>query len=171
MRMIKAFSVAILLLSLMSFDLSFAQTAPEGVKIYSGYLHHFSSKKNTSFWHTLVGGKPSKQEDILLDKQCSVEFKSSVPFSYRTVAVMPEELTYSVKFKDKVPFEKFEIKIYTKDGEEYPIDPDADGKIFDGYLIYLILGTDIHHLEIVPLSAEEQPDRYVLDKLEVRDNH
>jgi hypothetical protein len=189
--MIKAFFTVILLLFMVPIDLSFAQVAPEGSKIYSGYLHQYDAKNKASFWHALFGAKSPKKEDVVLDSQCSVEFQGPISSSHQPVAVMPEELTYLIRFKngpqfsqadsikEKDAFEKFSIKIYTNDDEEYSIDPDAEGKqvgindehhIFDSYLIYLILGSDINHLEIVSSSDDDQ-DKYVLDKLEVHDNH
>lgn len=189
--MIKAFLTASLLLFLVPVDLSFAQGTPGGSKIYSGYLHQYDTKNKGSFWHALFGPKSPKKEEVVLDRQCSVEFQGPISFSHQPVSVIPEELTYLIRFKngsqpsqsnsikEKDTFDKFSIKIYTNDDEQYSIDPDAEGKqvaindehhIFDSYLIYLILGSDINHLEIVSSSADDQ-DKYVLDKLEVHDNH
>jgi len=176
----KVLSAVILLLFLISADLSFSQGAPRGIKIYSGYLHQFGVKNKTSFWHELFGAKSSAQGEVVPDSQCSIEFQSPVSFSHQSVAVIPSALTYFIRFKNgPQEFGKFIIKIYTNDDEEYSIDPDAEGKqvgindghhIFDAYLIYLILGTDINRLEIVSLSGEDK-DKYVLDKLEIQDNH
>lgn len=66
-------------------------------------------------------------------------------------------------------FEKFIIKIYTNDEEEYSITPEPDGKLFDAYLIYLLLGRDINHLEVISASGSEQ-DKYILETVEIHDN-
>jgi hypothetical protein len=178
--MIKAFSTVILLLFLIPADLSFAQVNAGGTKIYSGYLHHYSVKGKRSFWQVLFGTKPHPQEEVVHDRQFSIEFKSPVSFNHQSVSVLPEQLTYLIRFKNGPgsSFEKFIIKIYTNDDEEYSIDPASEGKqvginnehhIFDSYLMYLILGSNIDHLEIMSSSAGEK-DKYVLDKLEIRDN-
>jgi len=181
--MIKVFSTVILLLFLISADQSFAQGA-KGIKIYSGYLYQQNVQHKTSFWHGIFGVKSPKKVEAVHDRQCFIEFRSPVSFSHQTVAVIPEQLTYVIRFNDGArpsqgAFEKFIIKIYTNDDEEYSIDPDAEGRqvgindehhIFDSYLIYLISGSDINHLEIVNPSGNDQ-DKYILDKLEVHDNH
>ena len=86
------------------------------------------------------------------DRQCSIEFRSPISFSHQSVAVIPEELTYFISFKngprssqansikEKDVFEKFIIKIYTNDDEEYSIDPDTDGKQVGLSLIHIFLG-------------------------------
>ncbi len=169
--MFKVFSASVLLFLLIPVDFSFAQSRDDWAsKTYSGYLHQ-------------------DQKDVH-DRQCFIEFKSPVPFTHQLIAQVPEELTYSISFKDsgkisqgnsikgKGAFEKFVIKIYTNDGQEYSIDPDAEDKqigtndehhIFDSYLVYLILGQDINHLEVVSLSGRGK-DKYVLDKLEIRND-
>jgi len=176
--MIKALSAVILLLFIVPADLSFAQSDAGGSKIYSGYLHQYV-KNEASFWHTIFGASSPKKEEVIYDSPCSIEFKSTISFSHQEVSVIPERLTYFIRFKNgPPPFEKFVIKIYTKDDEDYSIDPATEGKqvgisgehhIFDTYLIYLILGTNIDHLEIVSSRGDNQ-DKYVLDKLEIHDN-
>jgi len=167
--MIRVLTTISLLSVFLSAGASFAQdTPPSSVKIYSGFLHQYNVRSKGSLWSVLFGSR-SPKEDILHDRQCTVEFKSSVPFSNRSVAVMPESLTYVVRF-NKNPFQKYVIKIMTNDDQEYSIAPDHSGKIFDAYIIYLILGSGIDHLEIVSPSNQEDQDKYVLDKLEVHDN-
>jgi hypothetical protein len=101
--------------------------------------------------------------------------------------VVPEELTYFIKFstskgagpqQDNV-LGKFIIRIYANDGEEYLLDPNDGAKqagpkgeyhLYDSYLIYLILSQGVHHVEIVSVSGKGQ-DGYVLDKLEINDDH
>jgi len=178
MRTIKAFFTVILLFFLIPAGLSFAQLENEGPsKIYSGYWHQYPSKSKVSFWHSLFGKKSAKQWDDIYDRQCSVEFKSPTSFSHEPVSQLPGQLTYFIKFKN-VAFKKFIIKIYTNDDQEYSIDPDAEGKqvgindahhIFDSYLIYLILGQDIDHLEIASPAGNDK-SKYVLDKLEIQDD-
>ena len=160
--MVKVFTAVILLFLLMAVDLSYAQTSPKGIKIYSGCLF--------------------QKKIVVHDSQCSIEFISPIPFSHRSVAVLPEELTYSIRFhdsyrskksdpiKEKGVFDKFIVKIYTNDDEEYRMGTGMQGKIFDSYLIYLILGQDINHFEIVSASGDGQ-DRYVLDQLKTQDVH
>jgi len=190
--MIKAFPRVILLFFLIPSCLSLAQEASGGSKVYSGYLHQYVVKTQPSFWHSLFGAPAHKQEEILQDRQCSVEFKSAVAFSHESVSVVPGKLSYFIRFtnsglasksepiKGADAFDKFVIKIYTNDDQEYLIDPQSEGKqvaidgehrIFDQYLIYLILGTSIDHLEIISSIGGDKPDKYVLDKLEVHDNH
>lgn len=178
--MFKAFSTVILLLVLMPVNVSFAQSKDDygSSKIYSGYLHQHQDKIKGSLWHTLFGNKASKQnKQDAPDSQCTIEFKSPISFAHQMVAQLPEELSYFIKFNNGY-FKKFIIKIYTNDDEEYTIDPDAEGKqvgindehhIFDSYLIYLILGQDIDHLEVVGPS-EDDKDKYILDKLEIRND-
>jgi len=177
--MSKTFSTAVILLILMPVNMSFAQSQHDwSSKIYSGYLHQHQDKSKDSFWHTLFGHQPAnpKNEDVP-DSQCTIEFKSPVPFAHEMVVQQPEELSYFIKFKNGV-HKRFIIKIYTDDDEEYSIDPDAEGRqvgvndehhIFDAYLIYLILGQDIDHLEVVGPS-EDDKDKYILDKLEIRND-
>ena len=189
--MIKAFSTVILLFFLIPADLSFAQSENDWAsKIYSGYLHQYAPKSRGTFWRAFFGKKSTKQEGDAHDRQCSIEFKSPISFSHQSVYQLPNELTYFIKFKnvgelsqdnsikEKDVFEKFIIKIYTNDDQEYSIDPYAEGKqvgindehhIFDSYLIYLILGPDIDHLEVVS-SAGDDKGRYVLDKLEIQND-
>jgi len=155
--MIKALSAVIILFLLIQVEVAHAQgAAVGGIKTYSGYFY--------------------QKKSVFQDKSCSIEFKSPVSFSRQAVSVIPEQLSYFVRFKNAA-FQKFLIKIYANDGEEYSIDPDAEGRqvgindehhIADDYLIYLILGTDIHHLEIVSPSGDAK-GKYVLDKLEIRD--
>ena len=177
--MIKALSTGILLLSLLPVDMSLAQAGPGAVKIYSGYLYEQGVKPKGSFWHALFGPKVPKRDVVAQDMQCSIEFHSSVSFSYQAVTVVPEKLTYFIRFKNEPRFPKFNIKIYTNDDQDYTIDPDSEGKqvglndehhIFDSYLIYVILGSSINHLEIVSTSGGV-PDKYILDKVEIHDNH
>jgi hypothetical protein len=169
----------------MPIDFTSAQEGSGGVKIYSGYLHQYSVKK-ASFWQSLFGSKPPQQEKIHQDRQCAVEFVSQSPFSQQSVSVIPDKLSYLIKFKDlggsgkidpsKENFEKFTIKIYTKYDDEYTIDPDSEGNqvgvneehhIYDSYLIYLILGSGIDHLEVTSATGR---DKYLLDKLEILEN-
>jgi hypothetical protein len=187
--MIKTFLTAIILLFLIPAEFSFSQAAPVSIKIYSGYLHH-NVKSKASLWHTLFGARSDKQEEVLYDRQCWVEFKSPVSFLHRPVVIMPERLTYFIRFKNGLqsspanalkengPSGKIIIKIYTNDDQQYSLDPGSEGKqvgindghhIFDAYLIYLILGSTIDHLEITSPSGEDH-DKYVLDKLEIQDN-
>ena len=151
----KAFLAIVLLVLLAPLDLPFAQEVPKGVKIYSGYLFQHGAKKTSL---------------------CTIEFHSPVSFSHESVAVIPEELTYFIKFKNDPAFGKFLIKVFTGYDEEYTIDPDSEGKqagindehhIFDQYLIYVILGSDITHLELI--SPVNNQAKYVLDKLEIHD--
>jgi hypothetical protein len=159
-------------------DLSFAQETSGAVKIYSGYLYQVNKPK-VSIWHSLFGPQSHKQEASPQDRECSIEFHSAVSFQYDAVTVVPKKLTYFIKFKNEPPFSKFNIKIYTNDEEDYTIDPDSEGRqvglndehhIYDAYLIYLILGSNINHIEIVSASSRDQ-DKYVLDKVEIHDNH
>jgi len=161
--MIKAFS-AFILLFLIPAGLIFAQGSPEGIKIYSGYLN----QKGKAYQH----GPDADR------KSCSIEFDSPVAFSHQSVSDIPGQLSYFIRFKNGPGFSKFIIKIFTDSEEEYTVDPDSEGKqvgindehhIFDAYLIYLILGTDIDHLEVIN-SIGNKPERYVLDKVEVHDN-
>jgi hypothetical protein len=158
--MIKALSTVILLLFVIPLDLSFAQGAVKGVKIYSGYLYQRGANPKAS------------------DMQCSVEFDSPFSFSRQSVSVLPDHLTYFIRFKNAPQFSKFVIIIYTNDDEEYVIDPSSEGKqvgindehhIFDSYLIYEILGSEINHLEIASTSGKDK-GKYVLDQVEVHDN-
>jgi len=183
--MIKALLAVILLFILMPAHCVFAQETPGGSKTFSGYFHQSILKNKGSFWHSLFGGKASTEGEVVEEKQCFAEFKSPVPFSRLAVAVLPEALTYSIRFKDsrsssqgdlakeKDAFEKSIIKIYTNDDQEYSIVPNSERKIFDSYLIYLIMSSDIDHLEIVSTSAQEKEgqDRCVLDKVEIHNNH
>ena len=182
MGMIKIFSAVILLFFLISADLTFAQGISGGIKIYSGCLHKNNVKSNGGFWHSLFGVKSSKQEEFFPDRQCAVEFKSPVSFSHQSVAMVPESLSYFVRFintsrssranavKEKGAFGKYIIKIYTNGEQEYSLDPDSGDKIFDSYLIYLILGSDINRLEVVSISGVNEHGKYVLDKSEVHNN-
>jgi hypothetical protein len=170
----------ILLFLLLPLDFSFAKSHDDWArKIYSGYLHQDNVKNHASFWRALLGKKPPKHDADVSVRRCSIEFKSPIPFSHQLVAEMPAELTYFIRFNPPVPsFHQLTIKIYTNDDEEYSIDPAAEGKqagindehhLFDPYLVYLILGQDINHLEVINSSGDEN-DKYVLDKLEIQ-NH
>jgi hypothetical protein len=176
--MIKVFFAIILIALVTPVELTFAQGAPRGIKIYSGYLQLGDTSKG-AFWRSLFGVKSPKPEEVDHDRQCTIEFQSPVSFSSQSVDIIPEQLAYFIRFKNEPRFSKFIIKIYTNNDEEYTIDPDSEGKqvgindehhILDSYLIYLILGTGINHLEIVSPSGNGQ-DKYVLDKLEIQDNH
>ena len=150
---------------------------------------HQPSKTKASFWHGFFSARPSKLEEVVYNWPCSIEFKSPIPFSHQPVTAIPESLTYLIKFNkdggtqtDSIKengFEKFVIKIYTNNDDEYTLDPNAEGKqvgiddehhIFDSYLIYLILGSTIDHLEIVNPSGRDGQKKYVLDKLEIHDH-
>jgi len=189
--MIKAISTVILLLFLMPSGISLAQEPPASIKIYSGYLHFYRAKNKHSFLDYLFFSRLQNQEEVDQEQQCSIEFRSSVPFSQEEVSVVPEKISYFIKFKNSHasdsdsssqknnPFDKFMIIIYTNDDEEYSIDPEAEGKqigigdehhIFDSYLIYTILGKAITHLEIVNPSGHNDQNKYILDKVEVRNN-
>ncbi len=100
-------------------------------------------------------------------------------------------------FIEKDILKKFVIKIYTKDDQEHTLDFNAEIKeaaqeasvapygpdilnpgqrvkverhVYDPYLIYLILGQDIHRVEIVSAVPEAQ-EAYVLDNLEINEGH
>ncbi len=161
--MTRKLSTVIFLLLLISGDLSYAQWNGETSKIYSGYLH---------------SGRSSK-EKVDYSRACSLEFWCPAASILRPPAVIPEKLTYFVRFKQKNVLGKFVIKIYANDGEEYSFDPNAEGQqegpngeyhLYDTYLIYLILGQDINRFEIVS-SLGNVKDKYVLDKLEINDDH
>ena len=166
---IKAISIVALVFLWLPVQGSLAQTPPKGVKIYSGYLHHYGPRTHDSFWHVFWGKKTPKEGEVDYDSQCSIEFDGPLAFTHQSVASIPDRLSYFIKFKNgplssvssdfsqKGAFDKFLIKIYTNDEEEYdinyavdsPIGPEAEGKqiglhdehhIYDSYLIYLILG-------------------------------
>lgn len=173
--MIKVFFTGILLLVLLPAEWSIAQEPLGHVKIFSGYLHKHAARGKTSLWHALFGPKSSRQEQVDQNRGCSIEFLNPDGFSHEPSDVIPRQLSYLIKFKN-AGFDKFTIKIYTNDGDDYSIDPNAEGgqvgindehHVFDSYTIYLILGTDINHLEIVTPAGDEG-DKYVLDKLEIR---
>jgi len=161
--MIKAFPTLILLFLLIPFHVSFGQTPNDWAsKVYSGYLHQ--DKK--------------KAKEDLSQVQCSIEFKSPIPFTHQVVNQLPQELSYFIKFKNSFRFKDFAIVIYSNDGQDFTIDPEAEGKqvgindehhIYDTYLIYLILGENINHLEIVSTSQQDK-DRYILDKVQVKND-
>jgi hypothetical protein len=187
--MIKFFSAVILLFLLMPVNPSFAQASTGGIKVYSGYFHQFKVESQNTFWHSLFSPTFPKQDNIVPDMECTIEFKSPIPFHRQPVTEVPKELSYIVKFKNtrEVVLDnsalkrKFIINIYTNDDQEYSIDPEAEGgqiglneehHIVDSYLIYLILGTgNINHLEIASPSPDLIKDKYVLDKFEIHDNH
>ena len=159
--MIKVFLAGILLVSL---PLSHCLAQSDGgyKKAYSGYLLARAG------WNKMK---------LHQESQCSVEFHIPPEFTKGSSYVLPERLSYFIKFKNP-GFEKFFIKVYTNDGQDYTIDPYAEGSqvnindehhIVDSYLIYLILGTSIGRLEIQS-SAGEEGDRYILDKLVVGRN-
>ena len=166
----------ILFVLLLGFSVSsFAQADQGSLKVYSGYLHLRAEHQSTTIWHALFGARAAKKPVVDQDRQCAIEFHSPTRFTHQSADVIPQELTYFIKFK-KAGFERFEIKVYTNDGEDYTIDPNAEGRqvgvndahhIFDSYLIYLILGSDINHLEVVTPAGDEG-DKYILDKLEIR---
>jgi len=177
--MIKVYSAVILSFLLVTSSFSFAQSKEHGAsKTYSGYFHQSTLKSKGSFWQQFFGKKPVKQEQPVNDRQCFLEFKSPVSFAHQPVIQVPDKLAYVIRFEGHArPFEKFIIKIYSNDDQEYEIDPNAEGKqvgineehhIFDTYLIYLILGQGIDHIEIVSPSGDSQ-GKYVLDKSEIRD--
>jgi len=190
--MVRAFLAVILLFLLIPVDRSYAQAGgPGGVKIYSGYLRQYSPGSEMSFWKGLFGMSPSQKGKEIQERQCSVEFKSPVSFSHQPVDILPKQLTYMVTFKNepfppedksikpKDDFGPFLIKVYSDDDQEYTLDPRAEGKqigineehpIFDSYLIYLVLGSKIDHIEIVSTSGVDL-DKYLLDKLEVLKTH
>ena len=178
--MVKAFFAVILLCLLVPVDLSWAQASPKGIKIYSGHLYQKDTNTEASFWHSLFGVQSSKRTEVVGDRQCSIEFRSPISFSHQSVTVLPDQLTYVIRFQKDPPssLENSAINIYTNDDEEYSIDPNSEGKqvgindehhLFDAYLVYLILGQNIDHLEFVTSSGAGQ-NKYVLDKLEVHDN-
>ncbi len=189
MRMIKEISAVILLFFLIQFYPGTARSEDDQAsKIYSGYFHQIDHDRKGSLWHNLFGQHSGKQEADFPDRQCSVEFKSPVSFTHQQVTQMPDELGYFIRFKDvgkrgngingNGVFEKFFIKVYTNDDQVYTIDPQDEGKqvgiedehhIFDSYLIYVVLGQDIDHLEVVGPGGEVK-GRYILDKLEVQDD-
>lgn len=187
----KVISAVILLFLVIPIDSSFAQKENDWAsKIYSGYLHQNNASNKGSLWHALFGKKSIPKKEDGSQWQCSVEFNSPVSFTHQLVTQLPDELTYFIKFKNGSQnskgnsvkegclFKKFTIEFYTNDDQEYSIDPDAEGKqigindehhIYDSYMIYLILGQTIDHLEIVSSSRDEK-DRYILDKLEIRND-
>lgn len=187
--MARVTSAVILSFFLLAVNQSFAQKLIGGSKVFSGPLHHFSVESKKPFWHVFLSKSFPKQDIIVKDWQCFIEFKSPIPFSNQSVSVLPEHLNYRVKFRndpisspadlinENDVFEKYIIKIYSTDDQEYTIDPQAEGQktdingehqIFDSYLIYLILGKEIDHIEI--LGASGNQDKYVLDKLEIHNN-
>lgn len=177
----KNFSAIIFLLFLLSGDLSYAQLNGGVIKIYSGSLHKDNSKSHQSFLNALFGERPPR-EQLDRDMVCSLEFQCPTGAFPQPVVVIPDQLTYFIRFNNpqqKNVLGKYIIKIYTNDGEEYLLDPNTEGKgaglkkehhIYDPYLIYLILGQDINHFEIVSSSGDSK-DKYVLDKLEIKDDH
>ena len=189
--MVKVFFAFIFTLFLITIDPFYAQSGDIGnSKIYSGYLHLDPARMRTSLWQAIWGRKPAHHEQDQEDRQCFIEFKSPLPFFHESVAALPDKLTYWIRFKNghegisgavkgEDLFKKFIIIIYTDDEESFPVDPDAEGKqigvagehhIFDPFLIYLILGQKIDHLEIISTS-NDQKDKYVLDKLEIKNEH
>jgi len=180
--MIKSIGVVILLLFLTAALTSFAQNIPGGSKVYSGFLHRVNPKLKNSLWHSLFGGASILPEEILEDQQCSLEFKSTASFLQKSVALIPEKITYSLKFnhQQKDAFKNYVINIYTDDDQEYSIDPHSDASqhgvsnehtIFDSYLKYVILGTSISHIDIISTAGGNDQEKYVLDKLEIQDTH
>lgn len=189
--MVKVSSTVILIFLFISVNLTLAHAGQGYVKAYSGYYHNISLKTKRPFWHIFFSSSFPRQEEVLHDRKCIIEFKSPIPFSNQTVTVVPEKLTYLIKFKNsgapaqggpkmkKAPFKNPVINIYTIDDQEYTIDPGAEGKqvgisgehhIFDSYLIYLILGSEIDHIEVASSSTDVK-DKYVLDKYEIHNNH
>jgi hypothetical protein len=172
---------ASVLFFLLSGPLSYAQWDGRVTKIYSGYLH--KDNKDHSFLGSIFGRKPSPK-DMDEEVSASLEFQCPAPHAHQPLVVVPETFAYGVKFRSskghslerKDVLGKFVIKVYTNDGEEYLLDPNTEGEqagpggkyhIDDSYLIYLMLGQDIHHFEIVSVS-EAIKDKYVLDKLEIK---
>ena len=177
--MIKGFTTVILLFFLFPVGLSSAQSQEDwATKDYSGYLLQDHLKTHQSLWH-LIFKKKVHQAPLVHNWFCSVEFKSPISFTHQSVAQLPEEISYFIKFKNGEQFfKKFIIKIYSNDDQEYLIDPDGEGRqigvsdehhIYDPYLIYLLLGSEINHLEIVN-QADDGKDKYVLDKLEIKND-
>src|SRR5665213_3069025 len=167
------------LVFLMSVPVIFAQSREGWAgKTYFGHLHHYA-QSHGSFWHVLFGKRSISKDEEIGSQACSIEFKSPLAFAHESVTQMPDELAYVIKFKDGPGvFKKFIIKIYTNNGEDYTVDPDEAGKeigsngdhhIFDTYLIYLILGQDINHFEIISRDGNNN-DKYILDQWEIRND-
>jgi len=155
--MIKKFFAGIFLLLLIPGNLSYAQLSGASTMIYSGSFH--------------------TKKQAYPDRTCSLEFHGPFSHSHQPPVVVPEELTYFIKFstskgagpqQDNV-LGKFIIRIYANDGEEYLLDPNDGAKqagpkgeyhLYDSYLIYLILSQGVHHfnLDITGL----QPGVYIL---------
>jgi len=183
MTMIKRIFAAIFLLFLISGNLSYAQLKGAATKSYSGYLHK-ENRSHRSFLDAIFGG--ARQEDVDKSMICSLEFQCPTSLPAQPVVKVPEQLTYFIRFSTlatnapdgslplaKDAFKKFTIKIYANDGEEYALDPEAQGEtagpagghhIYDPYLIYLVLSQGINHFEILNASGDAK-DKYVLDKL------
>jgi len=183
---------ALLICLLMPLESSFAQTISfKHKKIYSGYLHEYNLKIKKPFWKAIFSPTFPKQEEIAYDMQSFVEFRSPVSFAHQPVTEIPRELTYTIRFSnseefsrdfainERIAFEKPLIKIYTDDDQEYTIDPSEEGKqlhsaqehhITDTYLVYLILGGGINHIEVVSTMAHVH-DKYILDQLEIKGGH
>jgi len=178
---IKIFTGMFLVL-LVSGALSYAQGDGMVTKIYSGRLHQDNSKDH-SFLNSIFGGKSSKKDNNE-EATATLEFKSPSSLAHQPMVEVPVALTYWVKFRRaqdpssqrKDVLGKFVVKIYTNDGEDYLLDPNAEGQpagpdgefhTYDSYLIYLMLGQDINHFEIVSVSGDIK-GKYVLDKLEIK---
>ena len=123
---------------------------------------------------------PSQKQPVLIPDQLTyaIVFKN-------TGVVSKNNPLANVDF-----LKKFMAKIYTKDGRDYTLDLNADAKhislkegalpevlapgqtvrlerhIDDSYTIYLILGQNIDHMELVRTDTEVQ-DKYVLDQMEI----
>jgi hypothetical protein len=176
--MFNLFFTGILLLFWVCADVSFAQGQNDWAsKTYSGHWHQAKTRNMASMWQALFSKRNAQLKEDASAKICSIEFKSPVSFLHEMIGQLPEELTYHVRFKNGT-LKKFIIKIYTNDDEEYTLDPDAEGNqigindehhIFDTYLIYLILGQDINHLEVADPQGNDQ-DKYILDKLEIHND-
>jgi hypothetical protein len=172
----------VFLLLLMLGTFAYAEGSATSTRVYSGYLHKYNSKSHRSFLGAIFGAKPAP-EQVNQDNICSLEFRCPASNPRQPTVVVPEALTYFIRFsapkgpsfqQDNVSG-KLIIKIYANDGEEYLLDPDSEGKkdglkgehhLYDMYLIYLILSQSINHFEVVSVSASSQ-DIYVLDKLEI----
>jgi len=171
--MIRLYSSVVLVWVLLPVCLSFAQAKSESFKFYSGFLHQ------------------AQKVEAKQDRQCLIEFKSPVSFLKQGTGDLPEQLTYTIRFRndtgniyaptiiEKGVFEDFIIKIYTTDDQVYPIDPDAEGDhkgfigeqhIIDKRLIGLIMGKDIDHIEVVSPSVHDDQGKYILDKMVIYDN-